>query len=232
MNTLLTSESGAVTVDWVVLTAALVGLGLATMGVVSTGVESSTETTNEVLTSYSIKTKFETLLGESGLSDGRGDWTGGELKSIAGFGDILALSGNASTAELPIDVDEDFDFAIVEFDMIVGDSWDNETGTITINGEDVVVSSHQVYSDEPTITTIDGDAKTTVTLTRTSVDTGNTSAHWTRRGNEDHTYRVRVVAANDGGALTLGASTTLNQGANDEFFGIDNVTVSGSDYDR
>jgi Flp pilus assembly pilin Flp len=34
------SESGAVTVDWVVLTAAMVGLGLAVMAVVSTGIES------------------------------------------------------------------------------------------------------------------------------------------------------------------------------------------------
>ena len=34
------SESGAVTVDWVVLTAAIVGLGLATVGVVSAGMES------------------------------------------------------------------------------------------------------------------------------------------------------------------------------------------------
>ena len=39
LRTFLYSESGAVTVDWVVLTAALVGLGLATMGVVSTGVQ-------------------------------------------------------------------------------------------------------------------------------------------------------------------------------------------------
>ncbi|WGH80445.1 hypothetical protein [Jannaschia ovalis] len=35
----ISEESGAVTVDWVVLTAALVGLGLAVMGVVSTGVQ-------------------------------------------------------------------------------------------------------------------------------------------------------------------------------------------------
>jgi Flp pilus assembly pilin Flp len=35
----ISSESGAVTVDWVVLTAALVGLGLAVMSVVSGGVE-------------------------------------------------------------------------------------------------------------------------------------------------------------------------------------------------
>lgn len=33
------SESGAVTVDWVVLTAALVGLGLAVMAVVSGGIQ-------------------------------------------------------------------------------------------------------------------------------------------------------------------------------------------------
>lgn len=35
----LSDESGAVTVDWVVLTAALVGLGLAVISVVSTGLE-------------------------------------------------------------------------------------------------------------------------------------------------------------------------------------------------
>jgi Flp pilus assembly pilin Flp len=35
----LSDESGAVTVDWVVLTAALVGLGLAVMSVISTGLE-------------------------------------------------------------------------------------------------------------------------------------------------------------------------------------------------
>ena len=39
INTFKNDESGAVTVDWVVLTAALVGLGLAVMGVVSGGIE-------------------------------------------------------------------------------------------------------------------------------------------------------------------------------------------------
>ncbi|MEJ6391508.1 hypothetical protein V8J83_18475 [Gymnodinialimonas sp. 2307UL20-7] len=43
------NESGAVTVDWVVLTAALVGLGLAVMAVVSSGVENlSTDIRNEL----------------------------------------------------------------------------------------------------------------------------------------------------------------------------------------
>ena len=38
IKTFLNDESGAVTVDWVVLTAALVGLGIAAMGVVRGGV--------------------------------------------------------------------------------------------------------------------------------------------------------------------------------------------------
>jgi hypothetical protein len=39
IKSFLNSESGAVTVDWVVLTAAIVGLGLAVMAVVSAGVQ-------------------------------------------------------------------------------------------------------------------------------------------------------------------------------------------------
>ena len=38
-KTFLSAEDGAVTVDWVVLTAALVGLGLAVISVVSGGME-------------------------------------------------------------------------------------------------------------------------------------------------------------------------------------------------
>ncbi len=51
IKTFLNSESGAVTVDWVVLTAAIVGLGLAVMAVVSAGVENL---------SGDIKTQLET----------------------------------------------------------------------------------------------------------------------------------------------------------------------------
>ena len=39
IKTFAKSESGAVTVDWVVLTAAIVGLGLAVMAVVANGIE-------------------------------------------------------------------------------------------------------------------------------------------------------------------------------------------------
>tara|TARA_R110002073_G_scaffold282113_1_gene446336 strand:+ start:136 stop:351 length:216 start_codon:yes stop_codon:yes gene_type:complete len=54
------SESGAVTVDWVVLTAAIVGLGLAVMAVVSAGVEDLSTDIQGQLVNQGIDTNFST----------------------------------------------------------------------------------------------------------------------------------------------------------------------------
>ena len=52
-------ESGAVTVDWVVLTAALVGLGLAVMAVVSGGVQDLAQDIDTQLVGQGIDTTFD-----------------------------------------------------------------------------------------------------------------------------------------------------------------------------
>ncbi len=54
-NTFRNDESGAVTVDWVVLTAAIVGLGIAVYGVVSGGIQDI----DNQLTGQAISTSFE-----------------------------------------------------------------------------------------------------------------------------------------------------------------------------
>lgn len=56
----LSEDSGAVTVDWVVLTAALVGLGLAVMSVVSTGVEDLSTDIQDQLETDQISASFGT----------------------------------------------------------------------------------------------------------------------------------------------------------------------------
>ncbi|HDR29343.1 Flp family type IVb pilin [Rhodovulum sp.] len=53
-------ESGAVTVDWVVLTAAIVGLGIAVLTSVRTGVNHVAEEIEGALTSAEVK-KLSTL---------------------------------------------------------------------------------------------------------------------------------------------------------------------------
>ncbi len=51
-------EDGAVTVDWVVLTAAIVGLGIATLAAVSNGVDDLSGDIEDQLTKQAISTTF------------------------------------------------------------------------------------------------------------------------------------------------------------------------------
>lgn len=226
MRTFLADEAGAVTVDWTVVTAGTAAVALAMLALVAGGSE---EMSNDIVSAFDrieLPRVVGELMAEYGFDGGdRGDWTAGRVRDVEGFGEILVVPRRGVEASLPIDVG-DHAFAVVEFDMIFGDSWDNETGTISIAGEEVVVGTHAWRAGEPDIRVIEGDNDTRVTLTRASKGTGN----FRRRGNStDYTYRVQVVAANDGGDLSLGASTTLNSGVRDEFFGIDNVTVTGTD---
>jgi hypothetical protein len=58
LRSFLKAETGAVTVDWVVLTAALVGLGLAVTSVVSGGVEELANSISQFIANIEIKTSF------------------------------------------------------------------------------------------------------------------------------------------------------------------------------
>ncbi len=51
-------ESGAVTVDWVVLTAAIVGLGIAVLAAVSSGVNNLSSDVQTQLSGQAISTTF------------------------------------------------------------------------------------------------------------------------------------------------------------------------------
>ena len=67
------AENGAVTVDWVVLTAALVGLGLATMAVVSSGVQ---DASGDIETSLRDDAMTETSRFYSAAIVSEGMWMG------------------------------------------------------------------------------------------------------------------------------------------------------------
>ncbi|NOX72627.1 MAG: pilus assembly protein [Alphaproteobacteria bacterium] len=54
----LNDESGAVTVDWVVLTAAIVGLGIAVLAAVSNGMDNLSSDIDTQLSGQAISTSF------------------------------------------------------------------------------------------------------------------------------------------------------------------------------
>jgi Flp pilus assembly pilin Flp len=58
LENFFTDESGAVTVDWVVLTAAIVGLGIAVLASVSSGVEQQSGDIEGKLLEQRISTTF------------------------------------------------------------------------------------------------------------------------------------------------------------------------------
>jgi len=57
-NKFRNDESGAVTVDWVVLTAAIVGLGIAVLAAVSDGLDNLSSDVETQLSGQSISTSF------------------------------------------------------------------------------------------------------------------------------------------------------------------------------
>ena len=99
----LRSESGAVTVDWVVLTAGLVGLGLATTAVVSAGVEDLSRDTSTQLESDSvISASFGTTYGTFVLADYTRLSTGYDANLDVYSQDIAGYSDAALAEELAV----------------------------------------------------------------------------------------------------------------------------------
>jgi hypothetical protein len=230
MDGFLAREDGAVTVDWTVLTAALVGLGLAVSGVVFQGVADKSGDVRDSIASVSIVDAFGATYAADDFEDGTGDWSGGVVRDIPGFGKVLTLSGASDSATLPIRIESRHAYAVIEFDMIVADSWDGESGSITVGGTEIVALDHR-WNDPagPNVRTFEGPGGATVTLTRSSRSDSGTWGGSGAQVHDDYTYRVRVVSQNDGSDLSLGASTTLDLDETDEFLGIDNVAVRGSD---
>lgn len=58
VSTFWTDEAGAVTVDWVILAAGVIGLALASMGVVIDGTEDLSGDVDSTLSSQLISTSF------------------------------------------------------------------------------------------------------------------------------------------------------------------------------
>jgi Flp pilus assembly pilin Flp len=215
----LGDEGGAVSVDWVVLTAALTGLGLATVAVVSGGVESLSRDTADTLSGVSIQTRFatrETLL-STDFSGGMGAWIGGTVASLAGFGDVLQL-GPGETAHMELSVPPGSQSATITFDMLGIDDLSGEAATVYVNGQPVATYS----DDHGRITTEDLGA---------SGITVNVSQQYTNdpvgAGSHGHDSRATYTITVDdpGETLTFGVGSGSGQPISEEFYAIDDVDV-------
>lgn len=212
-------ETAAVTVDWVVLTSALVGLGLAATAVVSGGVENLSNDTAQELADTSIRTRFAgiTQLFASGFSDGRGGFTGGSLVNASGFGEVLQI-GQGETVERSFDIPIGAGEATFEFDLIAADDFDGDTATVYVNGQAV-----SFYTDDNgTVTVTDGGVSgVSVSVNQQYTDANNGGGSL---GDSRASYAITVT--DPGSTVTLGVSSNATAGASNEYFAIDDVSVS------
>jgi hypothetical protein len=206
------------------MTAAIVGLGIATYGVVSGGISDLSSDVDFQLRTDHISTSFgPNLLAAMDFSGGeRGGWTGGSILSpIAALGEMLVL-GPGETASLTLDVPPNSASATLSFDLIGGDSLDNEVATITSNGTTVTLA-RGLHNGTMTFTTPDAEG---VTVTTETISSGTNLGGASPSSWRDSVTRVTVTVDDPGETLALGMTSGANQGIGDEFFAVDNVDIS------
>lgn len=136
LSTYIKEENGAVTVDWVVLTAALVGLGLAVMAVVSGGVSALSGDIDTQLVNQEIDTEFAALVAATTA------WNGMSTGDYIAAGQVLAPGNNGAvygwaTTQAQQDAPEGFNFSHPLHDPVSGNLvYTNEAGThYSVGGE-------------------------------------------------------------------------------------------------
>ena len=223
-------ERGAVAVDWVVMTAAAVGLSLASLVLVTTGVEALAGDIRDSLSMESWNL-FGTGLQQVALFDFTGGntegWLGGTVMDMGGtLGEVLVLGHGESTSHL-VAVPDGVGEAVMTFDLIAGDSldstdrWGYDTATITLNGETVAIAEAENSSLTFDIPQVDG---TTVqaTVTVEDVELGGNPG-WT-----DAAAAVTISVDQPTEDIAFAVNSNSNQGINDEFWGVDNFDVGMS----
>jgi len=216
-------ETGAVTVDWVVLTAAVVGLGLATTAVVSAGVGDLSNGIADNVANVSVQERFSRLARAMGFENGSGTWLGGTVSYDDAYGHTLrGGGGSGQQAQNTFSLSGDSDYAVLSFDMHAIDSWDGETFDIYVDNALVASASFQFSQDGATGTWASDNPDYTFAMEATTPRAqSGYSTEWT-----DQSYRMQVTVANPGNEVTLGFGSSLDQGIEDESWAVDNVSVT------
>jgi Flp pilus assembly pilin Flp len=219
------AEAGAIAVDWTVLTGALVGLGIATIAIVSNGTETVSTGISDTLAGIILEA--EDFLYLSGFDDGPGDWLngivtdGGALGALLGpFGGTGGGIGTSKTFDIPPGTET----ATFTFDMVAIDSWDSEEFIVFVDGAPAASLRFQHDSEDLAGQWVsDNPAFSFEVLDVGTRQHSGYNGDWT-----DQVATVRLGVSNPGATVTLGFGATLNQGLEDESFGIDNVSLQVS----
>lgn len=217
-------ETGVVSVDWMVISAACIGLSLATVSVVSGGFDDLSADVASSLAGRPLIDNFHDtgasawVLADTGFSAGLDGWGGdGTITTVAGFGDILVIDPGG-TVETTLSLPEGARTAEIRFDLVGADALSGAASEIWVNG--VAIGIARVEAGTAVFEAPPG-APVTAMLAAGGRDLGAGLA-------PDAVLSVAVAIADPGDTLTLsvrsGSDTAMAQG----FFAIDNVVVAAA----
>ncbi|MEM9319195.1 MAG: hypothetical protein AAGA70_09335 [Pseudomonadota bacterium] len=215
----LSDEAGAVTVDWGAVTAAVVGIGPATLGVVSSGVGRSANETAGRSADAPLELSFfrSQALASFDVANGLGGWNGGTAANLFGVRDVLQLDGG-ETAQLQRSVPGGATEAPISFDLIADDNLDDDPAAVMNNGK--VVS---IYADDHGNVSVNGDAVDGISV---SVDHQAINDPLGAGSDGRDSVSTFTITVNDpGSTLALGVSSGADEPKGSEFYAFDNVSV-------
>jgi len=176
------------------------------------------------------------------FTGGASGWTDNTSGNSAALGDFLGpFAGTAGDSsggpltEKTFDLADGYSGVVVEFDLLIIDSWDGDTALST--GPDL--DAFQLYIDGQQVANelftwndpaFDGDRSGTIsingvdyTYSFVQIQSGELAGSTTWG---DEVWRVRLEAENlTADQITIGFGATTDQPVDDESFGIDNLTI-------
>ena len=241
-KTFLTTESGAVTVDWVTMAAATVGLGLSSAAAVRVGTSDLGASISQSLSNAAVALMGTINARVAGFEDG--DFTGWSVARM-GYSDELGpflgpFAGSEDMLTNHVTLPEGTTEATITFDLLLLDSWDGTSPihsdtaaggrgdgiAFLIDGVEVGYSAMtNGSSSNPTGTITVNGSTYTYTMTRTGG--GELYTHSDRSTSwQDSTWRVTLTAESPPPeGFDFSINGTSNQIVGDESYGIDNYRV-------
>lgn len=251
----LHSETGAVTTDFVVLTGGVVGLGMATMAVVSGGVQSLSGDIAGHLSGISVPGVIFSSIIHEDFEDGFGNWnvqiSAHEDPLLNGvLGPFFDQSGEPVLLRDLYFVDGT-EYAVLEFDLTAVGRWEaNDDMRFFVNGELIDATRLQgasiqsVLSDDSDETQVAYQfvERTTTTgqvvderidIANATLENGATTTRDAIRSNvnQQSEYTVQVVIRNPGTDMQFGVGRNGRSPYPGEAWAIDEFHVEASEVD-
>lgn len=224
-------ESGVATVEWVVITGACVGLGIAATSVVAVGVQDTAGDIGDQSGNQIIYANFATR--SQSFSGGSSGWEGSGADVVTGFGAILGpwagtegLEAMHNTFAVPDGTDE----VVMSFDLLSMDSLDNsiqwglnEGPVLYVDGQEIARATSQ--SGNLTWTYAEGVEG--ITIESQAISTGsNIGGVSSNPGWYDGINHVTITMDDPGDEVRMGFGVVANQPIHDESVGIDNFSIT------